>query len=176
MKEIEIWLPVVGFEFTYRVSNLGRVRRLRHHIVRKDGIRTLMRAKIMRPTPDSKNYLQVSVGGKLRSVHRLVATAFIGPRPKGFTTCHNDGNERNNRALNLRYDTYKANAEDRKKHGTELIGSKRATAKLNEETAVIALRRALAGESKASIARDFGVAPSTISVLVSRKTWTHIHV
>ena len=38
-------------------------------------------------------------------VHDLVALAFIGPKPAGMQTCHNNDDKRNNIASNLRYDT-----------------------------------------------------------------------
>ena len=173
---MEIWLPVLDYETTHEVSNLGRVRRLAYIAITSTGQRRRIRRKLLRPTKDSHGYFQVSIKGTLKAVHRLVADAFIGRKPKGITTCHNNGICTDNRIINLRYDTYKGNAADRKIHGTEIIGSKRHQAKLTEVTAREALKRALAGENKSKIARDFGVAPSTISVLASRKTWTHIHV
>jgi len=173
---LEIWKQIVGYEKTHQVSNFGHVRRLHHVIVAKTGQNQTRRAMMLCRTPDSDGYYQVKVAGKSRAVHTLVAEAFHGPRPDDKETCHNDGNLKNCRWDNLRYDTHKGNAADRKKHGTELIGSRRPSSKLTEITARQALIRANAGENKSDIARDLGVAPSTISVLASRKTWTHIHV
>lgn len=172
----ENWRSLPGFEEAYSVSDAGRVCRLERVVMRSNGRRQTLGSKILKGGKDSDGYLQVRINGVLRSVHCLVALTFIGPCPENLETCHNDGDRVNNRASNIRYDTHKGNSDDRKIHGTEAIGSKRATAKLNETTARDALIRSKAGESNASIARDLGVNPSTIFCLVNRKTWIHIDV
>lgn len=106
----EEWRPVVGAEEHYEVSNLGRVKR-----VTPPGPRLL--AGGLRG-----GYRRVSIyidGQQTRkSIHVMVAEAFIGPRPEGMSVCHNDGNPLNNRLDNLRYDTHSANIQDSVKHGT----------------------------------------------------------
>jgi hypothetical protein len=47
-------------------------------------------------------YLAVSLGG-MKTVHSLVAQAFLGDRPKGMVIDHIDGNRLNNHFTNLRY-------------------------------------------------------------------------
>lgn len=59
-----------------------------------------------------------------RTVHSLVAEAFIGPRPAGREVRHLDGNERNPRLDNLAYGTPSENAQDRLRHGTDQNGRK----------------------------------------------------
>lgn len=77
----------------------------------------------LRPATDKRGYLRVSLqlDGRTysRTVHALVAEAFLGARPPGAQVCHNDGNPANNVLANLRYDTPAGNAADRKLHGTE---------------------------------------------------------
>jgi hypothetical protein len=73
---------------------------------------------------DRDGYARVSIarGGKKdglskwANVHALVLTAFAGPRPQGMHACHGDGNRQNNRADNLRWDTARANVQDRWSH------------------------------------------------------------
>jgi hypothetical protein len=62
--------------------------------------------------------------GKVRQffAHQLVLLAFAGPCPPGMVGCHIDNNPANNDAGNLRWDTHKGNAGDRKKRG-DLIHS-----------------------------------------------------
>jgi hypothetical protein len=65
-----------------------------------------------------KGYLLVNLdrGGRnhTRTVHRLILTAFVGPRPDGMEACHYpDPNKANNRLDNLRWDTHGENAKDR---------------------------------------------------------------
>lgn len=104
----EIWKPVLGFEFAYSVSNLGRVYSARTE-------------KVMKPGRSSNGYLTVvlSEKGKRRSVpvQWLVAETFIGARPQGRQVLHNDGDKTNNCVSNLRYGTRAENARDVTLHG-----------------------------------------------------------
>lgn len=113
----EQWRPVVGVP-GYEVSDQGRVRSWKRG-----------RSSLMSPTPDTRGRLQVclQVGGRSisRRIHRLVAEAFIGPRPEGAPfVCHNDGDHLNNAVTNLRYDNRSGNALDSVLHGTHNMASK----------------------------------------------------
>jgi hypothetical protein len=75
---------------------------------------------------DRKGYEHVSLliddrGHRTIRVHQAVLLAFIGPRPEGMQGCHGDGNPRNNRLDNLRWDTREANEMDKLRHGTTLF-------------------------------------------------------
>ena len=77
----------------------------------------------MNPAMDSCGYRVFSAtsGGqstqkKTLKVHREVLKAFAGPCPPGMVACHANGDRQDNRAANLRWDTYKANARDRQVH------------------------------------------------------------
>lgn len=66
------------------------------------------------PAPDAHNrYRRVSLSfeglTKTRTVHGLVAAAFLGERPDGMDICHINGDYTDNRAANLRYDTHANN-------------------------------------------------------------------
>jgi len=94
----ERWLPVVGYEGWYEVSDHGRVRR------KKPGGGSFIN-KILRSAASSRGYLHVDLykhgKNKICSVHRLVVESFIGPYPKGFETNHIDGVKTNNCLANL---------------------------------------------------------------------------
>lgn len=94
---MEVWKDVVGYEGTYMVSNLGRVRG--------------MYGKILRPLVRQHGYLSVFLYGKgdnarkykQFSIHRLVAEAFI-ENPNGYAEVnHLDEDKTNNRADNLEW-------------------------------------------------------------------------
>jgi len=53
-------------------------------------------------------------------------------------------------------------------------GHRNPRAKLTEETAIAAMARLLCGESQASVARGFGVGPTTITNLWSGRSWSHL--
>jgi hypothetical protein len=88
MENTEEWRPVVGREGEYEVSSLGRVRSLAR--VKEFGgcryrgaYRRRVNAFVLKPWVGKKNgYEYVSLGsGNKGIVHRIVATAFIGPAP-----------------------------------------------------------------------------------------------
>lgn len=102
----ERWLPVVGYEGLYEVSDQGRVRRV---------------PSVLKLTPDGAGRLQVGLSkngvSKTRRVHHLVAEAFIGPRPEGLETRHLDDNSGNNQVSNLAYGTTAENRQDMLRNG-----------------------------------------------------------
>ncbi len=129
----------------------------------------------MRPSPDGDGYLGVNLfcGGKprRRKVAALVLEAFVGPRPAGMQTCHNDGDNQNNTVGNLRWDTARANQHDRRKHCTDQRGERGGNARLTE-TLVRAIKGALVtGAQCKRLAAFYGVAPSTISGIKSGRLW-----
>lgn len=77
----------------------------------------------LRPSTDRRGYRRVtlSADGKVttRTVHSLVAEAFIGPRPDGLEIRHLDGDPSNNAASNLAYGTHAENMQDKVRHGTD---------------------------------------------------------
>ena len=91
----EQWLPVLGYEGRYDISNLGKVRSLHHKSV-----------KYLKPSVSNTGYERVALwNGRITkfSVHRLVATHFI-PNPLSKEEVnHIDGNKTNNNADNLEW-------------------------------------------------------------------------
>jgi len=76
----ERWLRVPGYDVAYEASDLGRVRRLRE-----------------------------GGGNRTRTVHALVADAFMGPRAPGLEIDHVDGDKSNCRLSNLEPVTHAEN-------------------------------------------------------------------
>ena len=117
----ERWLPVVGYEGLYEVSDHGRVRSVDRTVQTKSGPR-VYRGRLLRTHLNNTGRENVSLWragvGPGRQVSVLVAEAFIGPRPAGHECCHNDGDELNNRLDNLRWDTKSGNERDKLAHGT----------------------------------------------------------
>lgn len=122
----EQWRPVIGYEGSYEVSDLGGVRSLERVAMRRNGSPMPVPARILktyRTPPVGYRAVKLQNGGRetrvgLR-VHVLVLEAFVGPRPEGYVGCHNDGDIDNNTPPNLRWDTQKANLADMKAHGTD---------------------------------------------------------
>jgi hypothetical protein len=86
-------------------------------------------------------------------------------------TCHENNDRADNRLVNLRWDTPKANSADRLRHGTQARGARVGNAKLTEED-VREVRRLLAdGTTGMEIARLFRVSNSTVSLIKRGRTW-----
>lgn len=117
----ERWLPVLGHEGSYEVSDHGRVRSVDRTVTDKNGLRTRrFRGRMLKLRSDRKGYLRIQPGHRQGDlpVHVLVLFAFVGPRPPDMECCHNNGNQRDNRLENLRWDTRSSNMRDCIKHGT----------------------------------------------------------
>ena len=111
-----------------------------------------------------------------RSVHDLVAAAFLGPKPKGFEVNHINGNRSDNRACNLEYVTRKENNHHgRYVLGHNPIGSKHGRSKITEEIAMAIYKMRVSGKELTEVASTFGVSVSTVSMIASKKIWRHIH-
>ncbi|MEW1933119.1 NUMOD4 motif-containing HNH endonuclease [Rhodococcus sp. NPDC079359] len=120
----ERWLPVVGFEGLYSVSDQGRVRSESRVVQRSNGRTQTVPECIKSTPPDGKGYPRVvlyrpdSRSGRTVTVHSLVMAAFVGPRPPALEVCHRNGNRMDARLANLRYDTRRENHREKVVHGT----------------------------------------------------------
>lgn len=165
----ERWLPVVGWEDLYEVSDQGRVRSLD----RSDPLGRHLRGRLIATSPGSHGYpmAQLYRNGSRhgRTVHSLVLEAFVGPRPAGADVCHCDGRRDNNLLSNLRWDTRSSNHADKVAHGTHNRGECNVNAKLALRQ-VLAIRRD--PRPQRLIAREHGIAQSTVSDIKSRRRWT----
>lgn len=158
---MEEWRPVVGFEGFYEVSDFGNVRS------RGVSIKPWINAGTGYPMVDLKVYGKV----KKLSVHRMVLFAFRGPPEEGKVCCHEDGNPRNNKLENLRWDTSAANAADLKRHGRALLGVKNHKTKLTAEKVLEIRERLRFGQTCAHISRVFKVTPEAINAIKLGKNW-----
>lgn len=108
-------------------------------------------------------------------VHRLVLLAFVGPCPEGMEACHNNGDRRDNRLENLRWDTRRKNIQDREKHGMTARGKRHGKSKLTEED-VVKIRHLFGkcGYTSRTLGRMFNVSYMTVYHAVVRNTWKHV--
>lgn len=159
----ERWRPVVGFEGLYEVSDLGRVRSLDRTVWCEGPVKgrypSFKKGRVLRPGPMASGHLSVVLGREAgsKTIHSLVATAFIGPCPAGLEVRHLDGNPANNKLGNLEYSTRSRNTQDKKWHNGA------TTYKLAPKD-VFDIRRRLGPHGMgARLAREYAVAQGTIS-------------
>lgn len=161
LEDAEVWATVEAYP-QYSVSSWGRVKR----------------GKIITPVKTGDYWVvSLSDGGKTITarLHVLVINAFVGMAPfEGAMVAHNDGNTDNNRISNLRWASALENQADRARHNSRTIGSDVFGAKLDEKDIPGIRRRIALGERYPSIARDYGVSVSTISLIKLKRTWTHV--
>ena len=109
----EIWRPIKGYEGLYEVSNKGRVKSLERYSVKFGHQKELVDEKPISLHKSSAGYMVVHLSKdgerKSKSVHRLVAQAFI-PNPQGLPFInHKDEDPTNNHVDNLEWCTQKYN-------------------------------------------------------------------
>jgi hypothetical protein len=183
MSTQEEWRPI-GWAPGYEVSNMGRVRSLDRVVNVRANISDIKQ----RPAHTKRRkgrvlslgigrYASATVGGKPSLVHRLVAEAFIGPCPPGHVVCHGLGGPLDNRLENISYGTHSENnGANRLRDGTLPRGERSGMSKLTEEQVIEIKRRSLAGESRASLGREFGVRAENISHIALGRSWGWLEV
>lgn len=161
------WKTIPGYDL-YLASTLGQIRHVR--------------GKPLNPFRDNDGYGYVEVykggrgSGRQAKVGVLVLETFRGPRPLGYECCHSNGNLKDDRLSNLRWDTHSNNVYDAIEHGTHVcnIGEKNGKSKLWESDAAVILDRYLNGEHPRSIAKDFGLHPEYVRLIGKRIYWKHL--
>ncbi len=105
-------------------------------------------------------------------VHRLILETFKGlPPEEGMECAHINGIRADNRIENLEWVTAKENARQREEHGMTARGARNGRTKLKREQ-VLEIRELLVeGKSTYQIAKQFGVTPSTIMGIKTRRIW-----
>lgn len=181
---IEVWMPAHGFEGSYEVSSLGRVRSLDRvqtysRVDRRSGalvhVRRMHRGRMLRPGRMTSGHLSVSLGREHGSkcVHTLVLEAFAGPRPDGLDSLHRDGVSTNNWIGNLHWGTRSENLLDAVRHGQKKVGESVWSAKLTAPD-VAKIRKMIGTVSMQLIATMYGVNESQIRAIKNGKTWKHV--
>jgi len=130
----------------------------------------------LKPRLVSARYYYVTLTGKGRLVHRLVAEAFLPNYLEKPQVNHIDGNKLNNHISNLEMATAKENTLHSFKTGLQvsLKGENRWNAKLTNEDVTIIKSLLLKGEKGVSIAKKFGVGRNAISKIKLGKQWSHV--
>lgn len=128
---------------------------------------------ILKPQPNGKGYLRVSISKKLQFIHRLVAEKYI-PNPDNLPQVnHIDGNKLNNCVENLEWVSNQENRNHAVENNLQASGDRCPWAKLTEKD-VKYIREHYIERSQAQWAEKYGVSRTTISEIIHRHTWKHI--
>ena len=167
-----MWKSVPEWEGWYEVSSRGEVRSVNRTILFSDGRVRAYTGKKLAQYTDRNGYRKVTLkknGTDFRvHVHFLVASAFLGPRPKGWVVRHFDGDNTNNKKGNLKYGTHAENHADTLRHGRRPRGVGVYNAVLNED--LVREIRAARG-TVAELAEHFGISRTALWNVQNRKRW-----
>jgi len=164
----EHWKEIPGYEGVYSVSNQGQVRR--------DLAGPSTYVGRLLSTKRASGYVQAVLCNNAISraykVHRLVAEAFLGPRPPGADEInHLSGDKSDNRAKNLEWTTRQGNMDHARKVLKSLVGNP----KLKERDAPRIRGLYATGQySQTDLGRLYGVSYRTIADVVYGRTWGHV--
>lgn len=150
--EAEIWRRI---DYNYDVSNQGRVRH---------------GSRVLSGSVHNDNYIFVSLHGKQRPVHRLVAEAFISNPENKPEVNHIDGNKMNNVASNLEWATRSENQEHAVQNGLQPKATKTYQGKFTAEQREVIKRVWDSGAlSKRELGKKFGVSHTCINDIINDK-------
>ena len=162
----ELWKDTVRFP-GFQVSSFGRVRSLKRgspHLCRQQR------------DADGYHYVAVNDYGKHRKlrVGAEVATAFIGPRPKGLVCAHKDGDLENDRMSNLKWCTQQENIDDKVVHGTMAKGERIWCSKLTKEFVIWLRCQPKRRGLFLTWANKLGISREALANAYYGRTWRHV--
>ncbi|MGA2961741.1 MAG: HNH endonuclease [Candidatus Korobacteraceae bacterium] len=99
----------------------------------------------------------------MRTIHSLVANAFLGPCPPGKVITFKDSDRTNSTLSNLHYVPKQGNP-----------GEKNGSAKLSEVQVRAILKAHQNGARGVDLARRYGVNATTISAIIKGRIWTWV--
>lgn len=178
----EVWAPIPDYEGIYEASSFGRIRSLDRMVTlrHRNGklMQRLKKGRVLAPGIGVHGYQNVALseGGNAvsKSVHVLVAAAFLGPRPDGLDVAHGNGCRTDNRIDNLRYASRTENIHEQFTHGTKPVGEDCPNAKLSNEDVLEIVRLRRSGIGPGAIGRQFGVPSYHVSHIMSGRQWGRV--
>lgn len=100
----EKWMPVIGYEQYYLVSNLGRIKSIKRYKCKNDRV-------LKQNICNGQCVVKLSINGVKRNeiVHLIVAGVFVKNKQRHTIIHHRDNIPLNNQAINLRRCTQSQN-------------------------------------------------------------------
>lgn len=126
---------------------------------------------------DHKGYGRFGIDGKTQLAHRVSYRLYVGEIPDGLYVCHHCDNPSCVRPDHLFLGTATDNMQDCKSKGRHRYiqpdnsGEKNYHTKLTEEDVRTIRKMRADGARQIDLAKEFGVAPNTISAIVYYRNW-----
>lgn len=151
----------------HEISNYGRIRIIGRRKRFYNGVISIRKTKILKPTLNRDGYIYVARGKK---PHVLVLETFICPRPYKKAVNHKDGNKLNNHISNLCWVTWSENAIHAWANG---LSKGKTKLKIGQ---VRFIRNSVENKlyQQKELAKMYNVSPSTIADIVHFRNWKNI--
>ena len=166
----EIWRTVKDYPL-YSVSNLGRLKNNKTQKILKGGL-DIYGYRIAILCNNGKR--------KSKTIHRLIAEAFIDNPDNKPQVNHINGDKSDNRLENLEWMTAGENTRDANRHGKghqmNQNGEKNSMSSLTEQQVIEIIKETKKPNRRKDqkIADEYGVTRKTISNIRHNLTWKHI--
>lgn len=182
----EIWVPVVGYEGIYEVSNLGRIKALQITLPHYKSGTMIRKEKFLKPwDKDGYRIVGLSKNRQMRtySVHRVVAIAFMPNLNNLPEVNHIDADKSNNKVSNLEWCDRLYNSRHAAENGlmNPIKGENHWNTKLTELD-VFKMRHLYESNPPSyrkpyscdKLGKLFGVSKTVVAKIIKRTSWTHI--
>lgn len=163
----EIWKTIEGYT-DYQISNYGKIKSFKYN-----------KEKILKHSLDSDEYsLIILCSNKnkfTKTIHRLVANAFINNPDNKPQVNHKDGNKQNNNVDNLEWVTISENIIHAYKNNLKTQqGISNTNCKLSENEVLTIHGLYLSGMTQSIISELYNIPQQHVSLIVNNKSWTHL--
>jgi hypothetical protein len=177
----EIWKDILHYEGLYQVSNFGRVKSLKRMCISKNNSQRIVKEIFLKQRMDRYGYVKVAPNkddkAYQKTVHRLVAIAFI-PNPNDLPEVnHKDGDKTNNHVDNLEWCDASYNQLHAIKLGLKVTirGEDTYNNKLSDlQVLEIRAKYIPRKYSLYKLAVEYSVSPQLIHDIVKNKRWKHL--
>lgn len=122
---------------------------------------------------NAQGYGRINRQCRVQFVHRWAWAQTYGPIPEGMILRHRCDNPPCYRLDHLVLCSRRENTDDMVQKGRQAVGH-RVHGRLTESDVRAIRRRAASGETRASLAAEFGTAHSNVSNIVNRKIWRSV--
>ena len=177
----EKWIPIIGYETKYELSNYGKVKSIKRLVNGRNLKPVTKKEKIIVTNSLRKGYKYIELyNDKLErkkfSLHRLIAIHFI-PNPNNYPQInHIDGNTLNNSIDNLEWCTASYNVRHALNTGLLVAkkGEECTQSKLTKQQVKDIYVLKSNGMTSKEISKIYGVCFSTICDIFQGRTWKSV--